>query len=148
MKTSEILPPTYMLIAMLVMVALHFILPAAIIPTPWNLLGMIPIGLGAYVAVAAENAFRSADTTVKPFVESTTLVTNGVYRISRNPMYLGFVLVLVGIAILMRSLTPFIVIPLFTALIQLIFIKDEEQMLAAKFGARFEAYTNSVRRWL
>jgi protein-S-isoprenylcysteine O-methyltransferase Ste14 len=87
-------------------------------------------------------------TTVTPFVESTVLVTDGMYRWSRNPMYLGFVLVLIGIAILLRSLTPFLVIPAFIALIQSVFIQKEEEMLAVKFGRLYTTYAKNTRRWL
>lgn len=149
MNARKILPPTYMLIAMLVMIALHFVLPLAIIiPSPWNLLGIIPIGLGAYIAVAAEKAFQEVKTTATPFVESAVLVTNGMYRLSRNPMYLGFLLVLFGIPILLRSVTPFAVIPVFMAVIQVLFIMNEERMLTAKFGARYTEYVKNTRRWL
>jgi protein-S-isoprenylcysteine O-methyltransferase Ste14 len=145
----KIMPPTYMLIAMLSMIVFSVFLPVArIIPSPWNLLGLIPITLGVYIAVVAEKSFRDAKTTVTPFVESAALVTQGTYRISRNPMYLGFVLVLVGIAILLRALMPFFVIPVFMALIQTNFIRKEEEMLAAKFGLPYIAYTKTVHRWL
>lgn len=143
------MPPTYMLIAMIAMIVFNFLFPVAIvIPSPWNLLGMIPIALGVYISVAAEKSFRDAKTTVTPFAESSMLVTNGMYRISRNPMYLGFILILIGVAIMMRSLTPFAVIPAFLVLIGKRFVTIEEQMLAEKFGAQYTAYTKKTRRWL
>jgi len=149
MNISRIMPPTYMLIAMIVMIVINFLAPVAVVvPSPWNLLGLIPIGVGVYIAVAAERAFHDVKTTVTPFVESSSLVTDGMYRISRNPMYLGFVLVLIGIAILMRSLTPYGVILAFMAVIKTIFIRTEERMLAAKFGAKYKTYTKNTRRWL
>lgn len=138
-----------MLIAMLLMIALNFLFPVTvIIPSPWNLLGLIPIGLGIYTAVVAENAFRHAKTTITPVQESSVLVTNGMYRISRNPMYLGFVFTLIGIALLLRSLTPFGVIPAFIVIIKTTFIRVEEQMLTEKFGLQYTAYAHKTRRWL
>lgn len=149
MKTTQIYPPTYMLIAMLAMVILNFLFPVAlIVPSPWSLLGIIPIALGVYIAFVAEKSFRDIKTTVTPFVESSALVTGGMYRFSRNPMYLGFVLVLLGIAILMRSLTPFVIIPVFMVLIQTLFIRIEERMLAAKFGTQYISYAKKTKRWL
>jgi protein-S-isoprenylcysteine O-methyltransferase Ste14 len=148
-KTSRILPPTYLLIAILLMVALHLVLPVVmIVPNPWNLLGIIPIAAGVYIATAAEGSFHKAKTTVSPFVESTMLITDGMFRLSRNPMYLGFVLTLAGIALLFRSLTPFLVIPVFVVLIQRMFIQAEEQMLTARFGERYAAYSRNTPRWL
>lgn len=143
------MPPTYMLIAMVAMIALNFLFPLAIvIPSPWNLLGIIPIALGVYIAIVAEKSFRDVKTTVTPFAESSMLVTNGMYRISRNPMYLGIILILIGIAIMMRSLTPFAVIPVFLILIEKRFITVEERMLAKKFGVQYLNYTKKTRRWL
>ena len=102
MKTKQILPPTYVLIALVVMLVLHFIFPGIkLIALPWNLLGLIPLVIGVALNLIADSAFRKAGTTVKPFQESTTLLTDGVYRISRHPMYLGFVLILIGVAILL-----------------------------------------------
>ena len=87
-------------------------------------------------------------TTVKPFGEPSILVTDGVFRISRNPMYLGFALILMGVAVLMRPITPYIVIPLFVVLMDRGFIKAEEQMLLEKFGAAWLEYTKKTRRWI
>lgn len=145
----KILPPTWLLIAILLMVALHFVIPmAAIIPPVWNLLGMIPLALGIAIAYTAERAFRQARTTIQPFGKPSTLVTWGVFRISRNPMYLGFGLILIGVAVLMGSLSPFLVILPFCAWIDRGYICFEEQALAEAFGAAWLKYKESTRRWL
>jgi protein-S-isoprenylcysteine O-methyltransferase Ste14 len=96
----------------------------------------------------ADDLFRKLHTTVKPFEESAVLVTSGPYRLSRNPMYLGFVLILTGTAILLGSLTPFLVIPVYAALIDRVFIQAEERMLARKFGAEWQTYRGETRRWI
>lgn len=117
------------------MVLLKFLLPMAmIIPAPWNLTGIILLILGLSINVFAENAIRSAGTTVKPFEESVILVTDGLYRFTRNPMYLGFGAILIGSALLLGSVTPFLIIPLFILLMDRNFIIVEERMLEAKFG--------------
>src|SRR5574342_30543 len=141
MKLRKIMPPTWMLLALMIMLALHFLLPMAwIIPPFWNLAGLILIGLGLILSLVAENTFRQARTTVRPFEESTVLVTEGFFRISRNPMYLGIVLILLGVALLLRSLSPFLIIVPFVILLDRGFIRLEERMLAAKFGPIWEAY--------
>jgi protein-S-isoprenylcysteine O-methyltransferase Ste14 len=143
------LPPMYLLIALVVMVALHFVFPAyQIIPTPWKLLGIFPLVLGVAVNVVADGLFHKANTTVKPGEESTVLVTTGPFRLSRNPMYLGFVLILVGIAILLGSLTPWVIVPIFGVLLDRQFVAAEEQMLNAKFGDVWQQYAKSTRRWI
>jgi protein-S-isoprenylcysteine O-methyltransferase Ste14 len=145
----RILPTTYLLIALIIMLVLHFICPILmLISVPWNLVGIIPLVIGVLVNLLADAALHKGGTTVKPFQESTSLITDSVYRISRNPMYLGFVLVLIGVAILLRSLSPWIVIPLFIILVELVFITEEEKMLAEKFGLTWIEYRNKVRQWI
>lgn len=76
------------------------------------------------------------------------MVTTGVFRITRNPMYLGFVLILLGIGSFMGSLTSFAVIPVLAVLMDVVFIKVEERMLEEKFGERWLTYRSEVRRWV
>ena len=149
MKHQAVLPPTYLGIAIIVMVVIHFLFPLErIIPFPWDLLGALPLVLGAALNIIADQAFRAARTTVKPFQESIALVTDGVYRISRHPMYLGFVLSLLGLAILLGSLTPFLIVLIFAVVMDRVFIVVEERMLGEKFGQAWLNYKASVRRWI
>ena len=137
------------LIILAAMLLLHFLLPlGTIIPAPWCLLGLIPLALGIGVNLAADNAFHKAGTTVKPFEESAVLVTGGVYRISRNPMYLGFALILAGVAVLLGALSPWAGVPAFVLLVDRRFIAVEERMLAARFGTAWKEYAAAVRRWI
>jgi len=149
MQAKRTMPTTYLLISIVVMTVLHSLFPAMrIIPPLWNLLGLVPLALGVIINLVADKAFHKANTTVKPFEESSALITQGVFRASRNPMYLGFVLILIGIAVLMRSLTPYVVVLAFAILIDRMYITVEERMLAEKFGAEWEEYRQSTRRWL
>jgi protein-S-isoprenylcysteine O-methyltransferase Ste14 len=146
---KNILPPTYLWISIGVMIALHFLLPLVIIvPWPWSLAGIIQLALGAVINILADREFKEANTTVKPFKESSAMITDGVFQISRNPMYLGFALILIGIAVLLGSLTPFVVIPIFALLMDQIFIRVEEQMLEEKFVLTWLDYKRRVRRWI
>jgi protein-S-isoprenylcysteine O-methyltransferase Ste14 len=145
----KVLPTTYLLIAIVAMAALHLLVPVIqVIPIPWNISGIVPIVGGVVINLIADSAFRQVKTTVKPFAESTALVTSGAFRISRNPMYLGFVLILLGIAIILGSLGPFVVIPTFAVLMDRIFIQVEESTLEDKFGQAWLDYTANVRRWI
>jgi protein-S-isoprenylcysteine O-methyltransferase Ste14 len=149
MKTRKLLPPAYVLTAIVLMVALHLIAPAArLISSPWNILGIIPLAVGIVINVVADRAFRRAGTTVKPFQESSALIMTGVFRLSRNPMYLGFVLVVLGIAVITGSLTPLVVVPAFALLLDRNFIAAEERMLEERFGSVWLEYKKSVRRWI
>jgi protein-S-isoprenylcysteine O-methyltransferase Ste14 len=148
-RTKMIMPTTCLLAAFIAMLALHFSWPVVkLIPPQWGMLGLLPLAVGLFLNCAADAAFHSANTTVKPFVQSNTLVTEGVYRISRNPMYLGFLLILTGMAVLLGSLTPFVVIPVYAFLIHHFFIVVEERMLAQKFGGQWQDYQQRTRRWL
>ena len=149
MKTKPIFPPTYFFVSIATMALFHFLMPVFIVARyPWNLLGIIPLVTGVFLNLKADAAFKKVQTTVKPFERSKALVTTGVFRTSRHPMYLGMVLILLGIAILMGSLAPFFVIAIFGTLIELVFVRTEERMLDEKFGAAWVAYKKKVRKWI
>lgn len=146
---KKILPPTYLLAAILLVIALHFLLPGAtIIPFPWSVAGVLPLAAGIFLNLAADRQFKQASTTVKPFERSTTLVTTGVFRWSRNPMYFGQVLIVAGIAAFVGSVTPWGAVVAFAALLNWVFVVPEERMLTEAFGDAFESYKTEVRRWI
>ena len=148
MKT-KLMPTTFLLVAMLLCLALNFLIPITyLFPAPINLLGLIPLLIGLWLNLSADRAFKRADTTVKPFEVSNSLIEDGVFRFSRNPMYFGFALILLGISILLRSLSPYIVVVLFVLLIDRMYIRYEEQMLETKFGYEWKAYRSRVRKWI
>jgi protein-S-isoprenylcysteine O-methyltransferase Ste14 len=149
MQPGKPLPPTYFYIAVVLIIVLHVLVPGPqVFSSPWRYLGIIPLILGSAFSVLADQAFKRFGTTVKPFEESTTLVTDGVFRLSRNPMYLGFGLLLAGIAMLLGSLTPWIVVVIFPFLMEMRFVRAEETMLEARFGDSWLEYKHRVRRWL
>ena len=108
----------------------------------------MPLTTGIIASYMAEGQFRRAGTTVQPFDSSSVLVTDGLYHISRNPMYLGMVVILGGVALLLGSLTPFGMLLLFAVLINDQFIRREEQILATQFGQDWLEYKAQVRRWI
>ena len=143
------MPPAVLLAAVTLMLGIHFLLPITkIVPGFWRLLGILPLGLGLAISYAAEKQFLQAGTTVNPFKESSWLVTDGLYRFSRNPMYLGMALILAGVAILLGSLTPFGVAALFVGWIHFRFICREEEILSTQFGQDWLEYKARVRRWI
>lgn len=149
MLTRKIMPTTLLLTSILIMLALHFLLPVTrIIPPLWNLLGLLPLGVGIYINLWTDRAFQQAKTTVKPFEAPSTLIVHGMFQITRNPMYLGFVIILLGVALLLRTLSPWIVIPIYALLLDNIYIRQEEQMMAEKFGQLWDGYKKYVRRWI
>ena len=107
-------------------------------------------GLGVAVALAGVVAFRRRGTTVNPLTPnaSTSVVSGGVYRVSRNPMYLGFLLALAGWAVHLSNLGAGLVLPAYVAYMTRYQIEPEERALLTKFGAEFAEYMARVRRWL
>lgn len=107
-------------------------------------------GLGFVFAIAGMIAFRTAMTTVNPMRPgaAAVLVTSGVYRLSRNPMYVGLLLTLGGWAVFLAHTLAFLFLPAFIAYMNRFQISPEEEALSSKFGKEFAAYQQSVRRWL
>jgi protein-S-isoprenylcysteine O-methyltransferase Ste14 len=144
-------PPLVMLLAAALMWALHRWLPLGhMITTPWNYLAVLPAAIGRVITVAAGARFRQARTTFDSLKlrQSSCLVTDGVFRISRNPMYLGLVLLLSGWALWLGTVSPWLMVPLFMIFISVVQIVPEEQALEEVFGATYLAYRHSVRRWV
>jgi protein-S-isoprenylcysteine O-methyltransferase Ste14 len=109
---------------------------------------MLFIVAGLAIAPIAALAFNRAGTPVIPFEPPTALLTGGLYRYTRNPMYLGMVSVLIGFALLSGSLGAGLPIPIFIWVIRKHFILGEERFLEEIFGASYKIYKSKVRRWL
>lgn len=126
-------------------------LPPLVLPALWGqVLAVVLAAAGSAVALAGVLAFRRANTTVDPRVpqQSSSLVIKGIYRYSRNPMYLGFLLLLTAWACYLMSLAAFALLPLFMLYMNRLQIVPEERYLLDKFGTEYQAYLMQVRRWL
>jgi protein-S-isoprenylcysteine O-methyltransferase Ste14 len=144
-----LVPPVYFLVALLLMGFFHRAAPGAyLIVAPYRYAGIVLMALAVGLILWAAVLFRRAGTNIRPFLPSTALVTSGPYRFTRNPMYLGMAGALLGAAVLMGSITPFVVIPAFMALITERFILGEETKLEAAFGRAYLEYKSRVGRWL
>jgi len=118
---------------------------------PWHAwLCFVIVMMGAVLALAGALAFRQARTTVDPMhpAAATTLVIRGIYRHTRNPMYLGFLFALLAWALYLAKLSAFAILLLFVGYLTVFQIKPEERALRDRFGADFDAYATRVRRWL
>ena len=153
MKALElkIPPPIYALSIALLMWLLNKYIPIAhFIESPWNRVGLVIIVAAGTLDLWSLFLFLKKHTTFNPMKpENTTgLVVKGLYQYTRNPMYVGLLIILGGFGIWLGSLTPFLVLPLFYWLITEMQIKPEERVLIKKFGEDYQTYKNSVRRWL
>ena len=106
--------------------------------------------LGGGVALAGMLAFRRARTTVNPLApqRARALVTGGIYRVTRNPMYSGMLIVLAGWAVWLGNAAAWLGLPLSVALLTVLQIRPEERILAERFGEDFKRYAARVRRWI
>ena len=148
---ARIPPPVMTLVTGIAMAAASWLVPATALP--------IAIRIGALVIALliagvfggrAFRAFASAGTTINPVAINTasSLVTTGIYRVSRNPMYVSLTALLVALSLGLSNLW-LLVGPLFFALYITRFqIVPEERVMSTKFGSEFEAYRKQVRRWL
>lgn len=149
MKKKKIMPTSLLLAAILVMVLLHFALPLYhLVPLPYNLLGIIPLAFGVVINLMADQKFHQAQTTVRPFEESTSLIMDGVFKLSRNPMYLGFLGILLGIVLMLGTLSPFLILIIFGVVLDRMYIRVEETMLAKKFDTNWDRNKQRTRRWI
>ncbi|MBD3370449.1 DUF1295 domain-containing protein [Candidatus Fermentibacteria bacterium] len=143
------MPPTYLLGAMVLMAALHFLLPLArMLRWPLCAVGLTPLAAGVILNLWADRDFKRIGNPVKPFEESTGLITDGTFRVSRHPMYLGMALILLGMALLMGSVGALLPVPLFLLVMEKAFVVEEERMLARQFGDYWKRYRAGTRRWL
>jgi protein-S-isoprenylcysteine O-methyltransferase Ste14 len=115
-----------------------------------GVLALILAGAGVVMAALGVASFRRAKTTVHPMTPelSSSLVRSGVYALSRNPMYLGLLLVLIGWAIFLSNVLAFLILPVFIFYMSRFQIGPEEKALDRRFGEEFVTYKSRVRRWL
>ena len=147
--SKGLMPPDYLLLGLLLMLASNLLLPGVqLVMGSSRLLGCLPLALGLAMNLLADRAFKQAQTPVNPYAPTNTLITWSVFRWSRNPMYLGFILIMIGIAWVLGSLTPFLFPLLFTLIIRGSFIKPEEAKLEKEFPETWRVYTTQTRRWI
>ncbi len=145
----RLLPPALFVIMLLPLGLLWFLGPAGAImrvdrPLPWD----IPLAAGLFLLIAARFQFLRAKTEINTFRLPNRMVTDGVFRVSRNPMYLGFLLLLLAAAMYVNTWYALIVPGLFLLFANFWYIPHEERVMRQTFGPDYEDYEKSVRRWI
>ena len=145
-------PPVALVLLFAVMMwLLSASVPSLALALPWRILvALILWSVGFAIALAGLFEFRRAKTTVNPLTPeaASAIVTSGIYRYSRNPMYVGLLLALIGWDVWLSHLLAFALLPFFVVYMNHFQIEPEERALSTKFGGLFRDYRRSVRRWL
>ncbi|HVM49801.1 MAG TPA: isoprenylcysteine carboxylmethyltransferase family protein [Candidatus Acidoferrum sp.] len=110
--------------------------------------GAVLLASGAAIAAWSLLIFHKAGTTTVPGRTSSSLITRGPYRFSRNPMYVGLVLAYLGEAGILKQVWPVVLLPMIVVYLSRVVIPVEEARLTEVFGAEYEHYRATVRRWL
>ena len=144
-------PPVVLLLAGFLMWLVDRNVPVARIDVALRVPLAVAIALvGMMIALAGLIEFRRARTTIDPLHPdaASSLVSNGVYTFTRNPMYLGMLTILVAWAVYLSNVAALVGLPLFVVYMNRFQIVPEERALESRFGAEFSAYRSRVRRWI
>jgi protein-S-isoprenylcysteine O-methyltransferase Ste14 len=152
-NAGVIAPPPLMALAVVLLgLALDWLLPAYVLTVLLSLTARLVVGLlllaaSAGLAVPAILAFRTAGTHVEPWKASSVLVTDGIFRFVRNPMYVGLILLLAGLSVLLASDWMLVMTIGLAPVLHFGVVKREERYLAAKFGDAYRRYRDAVPRY-
>jgi protein-S-isoprenylcysteine O-methyltransferase Ste14 len=145
----KIQPPLLALSHVVLAFLLTWLIPLPLsVPPVLQTVGFLLVILGFLLGVAALIAFRRASTTLRPRGRVAHLVTSGIYGFTRNPVYLGFLFIMVGISLDSGSYWGIILAPIWVLLFNQLVIHPEEEYLASRFSEQFTLYKGKVRRWL
>lgn len=143
------IPPVYFLSALVLMYISSYFLPVShLIYVPLRVFGILLVIAGLVLGSWSIMLFRQAGTPLQPFEKPVNLVRTGPYKYSRNPVYLGMLIMLTGIWIALGTFSPLFVLLLFFYIIQEAFVKQEELFLEEHFGDDYRQYCRNVRRWI
>lgn len=135
-------------ILLLMLLSDYYLAFLEIIPFPLNFFGIIFIILGNFVLISARRIFSKFKVSVEPNEKTVILVDAGIYKFSRNPMYLAIILIILGLAILLADLTPFIFVLIYFLILNYYYIPNEERKLKKRFKNKWLEYSNKVGRWI
>lgn len=146
---KRFLPP-YLLLLLMIAASLFTAFAPWMGPLPlvWRVPGIVLMLVGAALSARGSLTFASLDTNIKTFNDPDKLVDTGVFRFSRNPMYLGFLVLLIGVALVLGSLTAWLAPMAFLVAADRWYIPYEERRMNAIFGADYQRYQGNVRRWI
>ena len=147
---SKVPPPALVVVMAAFMWLLTWATPSLHFDVPWhNGLAVVLVSVGFITGTSGVVTFRKAKTTVNPLrPHASSLVTSGIYAISRNPMYLGGLTMLLGWAIFLSNPLALLFLPVYVLYLNRFQIAPEERVLTSLFGQAYVTYQARARRWL
>lgn len=142
-------PPVVVLLFIVIAYFLGRFVPIPFVPSGiWRSVGLLLTFIGFLLGIGAFIEFRRARTTLDPHGAAKQVVTSGIYRFTRNPIYLGFLLMVIGLPLNSGLIWGIILAPLFSIVMTRLVIEREEAYLEKKFKDQYTSYKSRVRRWL
>ena len=146
---NKLIPDFYFIILLFLTITTHLLIPIIrIIFFPYNLIGIILIFFGITLTIWANSQLILKQTSTRPYKIPSYFINSGPFKLSRNPIYLGMVLILLGIDVFLGTLVTFIFPMVFVIIMSKLFISLEEKNLENKFGNKYLFYKKHVRRWI
>jgi protein-S-isoprenylcysteine O-methyltransferase Ste14 len=142
-------PPRIAMLLLALATLAQFVLPGIGTKLPsLSIAGVACAALGFGIMIRAWWLFQQHETAICPTAETTSFIVGDIYRLTRNPMYLGMILILLGIALLAGSWPYYFVAILYAIILNHVFCPYEERKLLDQYGAEYADYTLRVRRWI
>ena len=143
------MPTHYLTVLLIISIILHLIIPIKKILYPSiTYIGFLFIVIGIIMNLWTDRLFNQKKTTVKPHLNPTVLITSGPFQLSRHPMYLGMLCLLLGVAFTLGTVSTFIPPMIFFIVMKMRFIPIEERNLTKVFGDEYLSYKQKVRQWV
>jgi protein-S-isoprenylcysteine O-methyltransferase Ste14 len=147
------IPPTYPAAFLLLAIILEFLVPLSFLAAPaflslQTLIGVALVAGGIALDIWAFRLFKAAGTNPEPFKPTNSIVEDGPYRMTRNPMYVGFLLIFAGLALIFALEWGVIALPLLWLTLDRVVVVREEAYLTAKFGETYTQFLARTRRWI
>lgn len=145
-----LLPPVLVALCLILMVGLFELAPLGPIfeTSALSLIGILLVATGVFTVLSVAYKFKQIDTNINTFNQPEKLITDGLFKYSRNPIYLSFLILLIGAAFFINDLTSFIGPAIFFLAANFWYIPYEEKAAEEAFGQGYLDYKNKVRRWL
>lgn len=148
-SSPRIIPPLYFLAGLIIMILLNSFAPIGRwLYYPSKYIGIIFIVAGVFLGIGSGMLFRRLGTNPQPGARANLIVTKGPFRYTRNPMYLGLIVTLIGTSILLGTISPLFVIPIVFLILHTQFVLREEKWMEEWFGQPYLNYKNKTPRWL